>query len=221
LEYIARHWDDANDDPGWQAHNQAMFCLMKGLESLEIETIEVGGVERDWFEEFVTYLVAAQDPMGYWPPEYWGGQILSTCWALFVLEKVTPPPPLVYVDFDVKPTSWPNPINTGSNGKTPVAILGTEEFDVTTIDVESLYLDLPDAMVYPVNWAYEDVTQPAGNEWECNDTEEGADGYMDLTLKFMTQELVAGLGEVNDGDELVIAIKGMVADGPGLEGDDC
>lgn len=125
------------------------------------------------------------------------------------------------VDFDVKPAGWPNPINTKSKGVTPVAILGTEEFDVSTIDVGSIYLDLPEGIASPVSYGYEDVTQPAGTAWECNDTENGADGYMDLTLKFNTQELVEGLGEVNDGDELVITIKGSTFDGPDLVGDDC
>jgi predicted extracellular nuclease len=125
------------------------------------------------------------------------------------------------VTLDVKPASWPNPINIKSNGVTPMAILGSDEFDVSTIDVESLYLDLPEGTVEPVNYAYEDVAQPAGTAWECNDTEDGADGYMDLTLKFNTQDLVAGLGEVNDGDELVILIKGSIINGPDLEGDDC
>lgn len=221
LDYISRHWDDPNADPGWQAHNQAMFCLMKGFESFAIETIEVSSVERNWFEEFTTYLVGAQLPAGNWPWDYWGDDLLSTCWALFVLEKVAPPPPITYVDFDVHPTSWPNPINTNSKGKTPAAILGTEVFDVMTIDPATLYLELPDGMVYPLTWAYEDVTAPAGNEWECNDTEEGPDGYMDLTLKFSTPELVTALGDVNDGDVLVIVIKGETMDGENLEGDDC
>jgi hypothetical protein len=226
LDYIARHYWDAGGgifDIGWDDHNQAMFCLMKGFESLSIETIEVGGADRNWFDDFATDLLERQDPTGFWPPDAWGNDIvLATVWALFVLEKVAPPPPVVYVDFDVHPTSWPNPINTKSQGLTPTAILGTEDFDVTTIDPATLFLDLPLGMVYPTTWAMEDVTQPAGNEWECNDTEEGPDGYMDLTVKFNTQELVTALGEVNDGDQLVIVIKGnLVGDGQAIEGDDC
>ncbi len=222
LDYIERHWDDDNVDPGWHGHNQAMFCLMKGFESFAIETIEVSSVERNWFEEFATAIIAAQLPAGYWPWDYWGDEVLSTCWALFVLERIAPPPPVVHVDFDIHPTSWPNPINTKSQGLTPTAILGTEDFDVTTIDPATLYLDLPEGMVYPVTWALEDVTMPAGNEWECNDTEMGPDGYMDLTVKFNTQELVAALGEVNDGDVLIVVIKGnLMDDGQAIEGDDC
>ncbi|MDL1958813.1 MAG: hypothetical protein LWX01_02765 [Deltaproteobacteria bacterium] len=37
IDYIVRHWNDLNDDPGWKPDNyQAMYCLMKGFESLGI-----------------------------------------------------------------------------------------------------------------------------------------------------------------------------------------
>ena len=41
---------------------------------------------------------------------------------------------VVPVDIDIKPGSFPNSINTKSMGKVPVAILGTEDFDVMTVD---------------------------------------------------------------------------------------
>ena len=37
---------------------------------------------------------------------------------------------------------------------------------------------------------------------DCNYTEDGVDGFVDLTLKFKTQEIVEAMGEVNNGDEL-------------------
>lgn len=42
------------------------------------------------------------------------------------------------VPIDIKPQSCPNPINVKSRGVLPVAILGTAEFDVTTIDPASI-----------------------------------------------------------------------------------
>ncbi|MEE9169179.1 MAG: hypothetical protein V3U73_05400, partial [bacterium] len=51
---------------------------------------------------------------------------------------------LAYVDVtleipvDVKPRSCPNPINTKTKGALAVAILGTDEFDVTQIDVSTI-----------------------------------------------------------------------------------
>ncbi|MHC4607761.1 MAG: hypothetical protein ACYTAF_12675, partial [Planctomycetota bacterium] len=46
----------------------------------------------------------------------------------------------VEVAIDVKPGANPNTINLGSNGKTPVAILSTAEFDATTIDPATVTL---------------------------------------------------------------------------------
>ena len=42
------------------------------------------------------------------------------------------------ISIDIKPGSDVNPINLGSKGTTPVAILGSETFDVTTVDVASV-----------------------------------------------------------------------------------
>ena len=137
--------------------------------------------------------------------------------ALFILEKVAPPPPVMLVDFDIHPTSWPNPININSTGRVPTAILGTESFDITTIDPATLLLE----GVAPVMWSIEDVTVPVGGEGECNDTQEGPDGFYDLTVKFNTQELVTALGEVSDGDELILTITGNLIDGQYIEGNDC
>jgi hypothetical protein len=47
-------------------------------------------------------------------------------------------PNQIDVDIDIKPGSFPNSINTRSMGLVPVAILGSEDFDVTTIDVTTL-----------------------------------------------------------------------------------
>jgi hypothetical protein len=44
------------------------------------------------------------------------------------------------VRIDIKPGSYPNSINLGSNGKTPVAILSSADFDATTVDPASVTL---------------------------------------------------------------------------------
>jgi hypothetical protein len=46
--------------------------------------------------------------------------------------------PLVAVDVDIKPGSFPNSISLSSRGVLPVAILGGADFDAETIDPESL-----------------------------------------------------------------------------------
>ena len=120
------------------------------------------------------------------------------------------------VDIDIKPTSCPNPLNVKSKGVLSVAILGSEGFDVFSIDVDSICL----AGVHPIRSSYEDVSTPA-TEDECECTTEGPDGYLDLTLKFDTQEIVTALGEVPDGEVLLLTLTGLNLCGAPMEGTDC
>lgn len=109
------------------------------------------------------------------------------------------------VELDIKPGSCPNPLNVRKKGVLPVAILGTGDFDVTTVDPESVRL----IGVAPIRWAMEDVATPfEGNLEVCDCHELEGDGYLDLTLKFDAQEVVAALGEVEDGECLMLELTG-------------
>lgn len=139
-------------------------------------------------------------------------------WAIdnvaVTLNGATIPEPL---SIDIKPQSCPNPINTKSKGVLPVAILGTNEFDVLTIDPASIRL----AGVAPIRSSYEDVATPAEKVDECDCTDEGPDGFLDLALKFDTQEIISALGAVSDGDEIVLTVTGQLSDDTEIEGSDC
>jgi len=134
-----------------------------------------------------------------------GGEILDEVLKACISEAIKPE-----IDFDVHPQSCPNPINMKSGGLTPMAILGSDSLDVNDIDVDSLSITIDGSIVYPVKHAYEDVAEPYAGEqseeankyecWEFVATEEvpeyAGDGYMDLTLKFKTKDLIAaGLDE--------------------------
>ncbi|TFG37794.1 MAG: hypothetical protein E4H46_01045 [Desulfobacterales bacterium] len=110
------------------------------------------------------------------------------------------------VDIDIKPGSCPNPLNVGKKGVLPVAILGTEDFDVTTIDPASVRL----VGVAPIRWAMEDVATPYEEDLEaCDNCHEFMwDGYVDLILKLGAQEVVTALGEVEDGECLTLELTG-------------
>jgi len=182
---------------------------MKGLEYSGIDLIDTDGdtvSDDDWFnqeptaspsQDLASVLVAQQDTavgpnFGSWSGCNWGDQTLCTIWALLTLEKVTPPPPVIDVYVDIKPSSCPNPLNKNSKGLIPVAILGTEDFDVTTIDPETIRLTLGEEGVAPLRWNLEDVATPfEGELCDCHDL--NGDGYLDLTLKFKTQEVVETL----------------------------
>jgi len=225
VDYIERTWNRPGwCDVGWVDHRQAMFAMMKGLEIFGIEQLDLDGdgvPETDWFAEVAQRLLETQnlvegDPSyGSWPWDCWGGQVLSTTWALLTLERVVQPRDIP-VPVDIKPTSCPNPINTKSQGVLPVAILGTADFDVTQVDPGSVYLVnaalLPDIVAWPLRWSYEDVATPYEpylgklGIYDCNTL--GPDGYLDLTLKFDTQAVVPVLGTVTDGQAVVLQLRG-------------
>ena len=124
-------------------------------------------------------------------------------------EPGTPIGENILVPVDIKPQSCPNPLNVNDNGVLPVAILGTEDFDVTKVDPASVRLE----EVAPLRWALEDVVTPfepyTGKE-DCFEdcTTKGPDDFMDLTLKFSEQEVISALGDVSDGDCLVLHLTG-------------
>jgi hypothetical protein len=124
--------------------------------------------------------------------------------------------PLIELEIDIKPGSCPNPLNVKSQGVLPVAILGTEDLDVTDIDVDTISL----AGVAPIRFDYEDVATPFEGEL-CDCHEDGPDGYFDLTLKFDTQEIVTALGYVEDGEYLPLKLSATLVDSTVIEGCDC
>lgn len=115
---------------------------------------------------------------------------------------------IIQVSVDIKPGSCPNPLNVRSKGVLPLAILGSDEFDVTQVDPTSITLE----GVSPLRWAIEDVATPHPiNVDECNImdcNEETGDGVDDLTLKFDTQEIYAAIPEVSDRECLILDLTG-------------
>ena len=124
------------------------------------------------------------------------------------------------VAFDIKPQSCPNPLNVSSGGVMPAAILGTEDLDVTQIDPTSIKLE----GVSPMRWSEEDVATPfepfTGKQDAYDCTIEGPDGYVDLAMKFKKQEIIAAIGDVSDGDVLVLTVNAQLFDGTAIQGED-
>ncbi|OGO26403.1 MAG: hypothetical protein A2W33_10765 [Chloroflexi bacterium RBG_16_52_11] len=242
VDYIERHWQDQNTDPGWgynvyPANYQAMFILKKGLDFARIPLLDLDGVgtpEHDWFLEIATVIVNQQNTDGSWPWCDWGDSILCTTWALLAVEPFVPPSP---APIDIKPGSCPNPLNVKENGVLPVAILGLQDFDVTKIDPATVKLfrkGVADPTeVAPLRWSLEDAGIPYEpytgrvGAYDCLDyypDEYGVfDGYLDLSFKFNAQEVVAAVGAVNDGDVLVLQLTGKLTEefgGTGFVGED-
>ena len=86
------------------------------------------------------------------------------------------PGDMIPVTIDVKPGSYPNPVNLKSEGLVPVALLGSGTFDVYNVDpgtIEFHPMGRCEQVVAPVRYAFEDVNQ---------------DGYVDTVFHFKTQE---------------------------------
>jgi hypothetical protein len=80
---------------------------------------------------------------------------------------------------DIKPGSYPNPINPSSDGVVPVAILGSANFNARAVDATTIELDddrIPGGGVAPtrVSKSFEDVN---------------GDGFPDLSVRFSTPAL--------------------------------
>jgi hypothetical protein len=129
-------------------------------------------------------------------------------------------PPTIYVPVDIKPTFCPNPLNVKSKGVLPVAVLGSDLFDINDIDPNSLEI----LGVQPIKKSCEDIATPQNENVfpeDCLCTNEGPDGHLDLFLKFDTQAIVEAIGEVEDGDYILLKLNGFLTDGTPIEGTDC
>jgi len=90
--------------------------------------------------------------------------------VFFDLLRVSPP---IMVTIDIKPRSTRNPINPFSRGKIPVAILSTDTFDATQVDVSTVAFGPDGAAVSHGRSFIKDIDY---------------DGDMDLILLFNTQD---------------------------------
>ena len=113
--------------------------------------------------------------------------------------------PTINVGIDIKPGSDPNSINLCSNGAVPVAILGSETFDVFDVDTETLRFS--EATVKVVGkkdphslCSYEDVN----DDW-----------IDDLVCHFVTTDIAA-----IHGDSTSATVNGELFDGTPIEGSD-
>jgi hypothetical protein len=88
--------------------------------------------------------------------------------------------PAVHPEIDIKPGSDPNSINPFSRGVVPVAIFGSEDFDVAGIDLTRLTFGIDDALPAIVGRRHRDVN---------------ADGFPDLLSHFRTAEIGIEIGD--------------------------
>lgn len=131
----------------------------------------------------------------------------------------TPPSHVIEVAIDIMPGSCKNPLNVRSKGKLPVVILGSSIFDVTTILPASIRLQGVAPVKGSVRHLKSSSQGPAGKtKVKCSNG--GSDGFADVALKFDRQSIIGKLGNVRDGEVVVLTLAGTLRDGTGFTGKD-
>ncbi|MHB8521670.1 MAG: PA14 domain-containing protein [Limisphaerales bacterium] len=105
----------------------------------------------------------------------------------------------VPIVIDIKPGSSTNPINLGSRGQTPVAVLTTDNFDARRIAPETVRFGHTGTEAAPAHYAWEDVN---------------GDGRLDLILQFNTAE--TGILPT----DVIATLTGQTTDGLAVLGSD-
>ena len=182
------------------------------------ETTGSDGLFDFHVSEAGAYTVHMTEPLGYFPTN--GNEI-----GVLVEGEYGPVEfGLQLVDevqiVDVKPGSDVNPLNLKSNGVLPMAICGSETFEVAQIDTDSLLLeDVP-----ALRWSYENVCGPDDMSMDPDmngDDEEMPDEYEDMTLKFSTQDIADSLGDgLRRGDIVKLTMTGKLLDETLISGEE-
>jgi len=161
-------------------------------------TIYLGSGEIGTFSA-TAEIIGRGDPMIWWKGT---GTFSGTDWAdeaepYFYIEwrSYFELPSEQEVDFDIKPTT----IKLKSKGVIPVEILTTEDFDATSIDIDTVKLGPGEAMEAHGKLHLEDVD---------------GDGELDAVLHFRVQEIGLEVGEME------LTITGSTVDGVDFVGTD-
>ena len=119
----------------------------------------------------------------------------------------------IAVGIDIKPGNFPNSINLGSAGTTPVAILGSATFNIKDIDVSTLTLGTAGVKTVGKTDRFMcSVTDVSGNF--TSGPEGLADGFLDLVCHFVTVNIVPEEGGTT------ATVKGDLINSLSFEGSD-
>jgi hypothetical protein len=147
------------------------------------------------------------------------------------------------VPVDIKPRACPNHFDVDSDGVLQVAILGTSDLDVTTIDPNTVTMGgvavlskeqgplhtkkkmrLVASKLRHRGWILKDVGTPCEpfdgktDPTQCNNL--GPDGNLDIVLHFDPQAIADSLGDVEDKESITLQLRGKLLDGTEIKGED-
>jgi hypothetical protein len=121
------------------------------------------------------------------------------------------------VHFDILPGSCVNPYNIKAQGQIPVVIAGNASLNVQDIDLSTVNIN-----GVPVSQkSFVKMTSAYAKTTDCDCAPSSSDGYMDLSLKFERPAISATLGNVADGSQVTLTLKGKLKNGTSIEGRDC
>lgn len=110
--------------------------------------------------------------------------------------------PVLEVLIDIKPGSYPNSVNLGSNGVVPVAVLSSADFDATQVDPETVTLAGAGVAV-----------RGKGNRYLSHHEDVNDDGIVDLVCQVETVNL-----EPDTFQDGFACLTGETVDGKFIEG---
>jgi len=193
--HIAGHW--GTDDPGWMYLNLAnpnvlnpSHLVVSGGGFNTLPSFDISGTNGLFLPGLNTLTFVVWD----------AGNCVTG--LRLDLEYATAERAVRYVPIDIKPGSFPNSVNLGSEGKLPVAILSLPDFDARTVDVSTVTLSNA-SVVIKNNGSFMAAAEDVNG-----------DGLLDLVVHVPTENLIID----TQGGEAVL--KGKTLDGLDIEGAD-
>jgi hypothetical protein len=115
--------------------------------------------------------------------------------------------------FDIMPGTCKNPFNTQRKGPVRTVIPGSIGFDVSEIDVSSLYLWIDGNVVEPLRTRTQDITSPMINRDPCDCPPTDTDGIEDLVILFAAADIIRALGSASKDETRKLSLHGILLEG--------
>ncbi|MFC1882173.1 hypothetical protein ACFL2S_11835 [Thermodesulfobacteriota bacterium] len=129
---------------------------------------------------------------------------------------------LLKVPIDIIPGTCPNTYNYDEPANLTIAILGTNKFNVNSINRNSIKLSFEDIIITDsvTNIRVKNVGRTRYPIGEC-DCIRGRDRLNDLIFEVVPNKIKGSLPDISEGSELVLTISGLLTDGTHFTGTDC
>ncbi len=132
---------------------------------------------------------------------------------------------------DIHPGRCPNRLNIRSNARVQMAVVGTNSFDVTQVDIDSLVLERADGLGGSLTaWDHghgnaisvRDASTPFYDDL-CDCHRRRRDGIDDLVLRFSARDIVRELELRGIGPKtpVMLTVRGQLLDGTPFDASDC